>query len=143
MLTQAEADSLIVMRKRFVAPRTISIPPGADETHDLVGDDPHEHFMLDLWRGTLRLTKYKMQTRARKVFVLVRLDIDGAPHTNPDGQKLGGTHIHVYREGYEARWAYPIAASNFQNTADARTVFVDFCRFCHIEDPPPFQDMLT
>src|SRR3972149_8634104 len=108
MLTQSEADALIAMRKVFVNPDTISLSPGTDETHDVVGDDKREQFMLDLWRGTIRLSKIKYQTRGRRVIVLVRLDIDGAPHTNPDGAQLIGTHLHLYREGYEAKWAFSV-----------------------------------
>ena len=51
MLTQSEADTLIAMRKTFLHPRTISLPRGADETHDLIGEDKRELFLLDLWRG--------------------------------------------------------------------------------------------
>jgi hypothetical protein len=108
MLTQAEADALIAMQKRFITPRPISLPPGVDETHELIGEDKRERFLLDLWRGTMRLSKYKMQTRGRIIVVLVRLDINGAPHTNPDGQILDGTHLHIYREGFDHRWASPI-----------------------------------
>ena len=101
MLTRIEADTLIAMRKHFRNLHTISLPPGIDETHELIGADQRERFLLDLWRGTMRLSKYKLQTRGRMIVVLVRLDINGAPHTNPDGQKLDGTHIHFYREGFE------------------------------------------
>lgn len=139
MLTQTEADTLIAMRKTFINPVTISLPPGADESHELIGEDPRERFLLDLWRGTFQVSKLKYQTRARKVIVLVRLDINGAPHTNPDGTKLGGTHIHIYREGYEDKWAYPIEPEGFRDTSDIQQTFRDFCRYCNIEDPPPFQ----
>lgn len=70
MLTQTEADTVIAMEKTFVNPVTISMPPGADQTHELVGDDNREQFLLDLWRGTLRLSKIKYQTRGRKVIFL-------------------------------------------------------------------------
>lgn len=143
MLTQTEADTLIIMRKRFVNPRLISIPPGTDDTYELVGDDPRERFLLDIWRGMLRLSKYKLQTRARKVIVLVRLDVNGAPHTNPDGQQIDGTHIHLYREGFEDRWAYPVDPREFRNPSDTWSAVEDFCRFCHIEGLPPFQEVLT
>lgn len=143
MLTQTEADGLIAMRKSFTSPRTISLLPGADETHELVGDDKSERFLLDLWRGTLRLSKLKFQTRGRKVIVLVRLDIDGAPHPNPDGQKLGGTHLHRYREGYEDKWAAALDHSEFGTPADIRRTFQDFCRYCSIEGNPPFQEALV
>jgi hypothetical protein len=133
MLTQQEADDLICMKKRFVTPRNISLPPGADQTHELIGEDNREQFLLDLWRGTLRLSKVRYQTRGRKVFVLVRLEINGPPHTNPDGKKIGPTHLHVYREGYEGKWAYPLDPNLFQNPNDVGTAFSDFCRYCNIE----------
>jgi len=127
------------MEKEFVGPVTISILPGADQTHELVGKDKRERFLLDLWRGTLRLTKIKYQTRGRKVIVLVRLDIDGAPHTNPDGAKLNGTHIHLYREGFEVKWAYPIDPEKFCDLSNIQRTLEDFCRYCNIKDSPPFQ----
>ena len=34
--------------------------------------------------------------------------IYGSPHTNPDDQIIGGTHLHIYKEGFDDRWAYPI-----------------------------------
>jgi hypothetical protein len=141
MLSQTEADALIKVRKLFVTAATVSLPPGADETHALISVDNQERFLLDLWRGTIRLSKLKFQNRARKIVVLVRLDIDGSPHANPDGTKLGGTHIHLYREGYEDRWAYPLDSSEFPNTSDIRTSLDDFCGYCNIQ-PPSFQGTL-
>ncbi len=142
MLTQAEADALIAMQKRFITPRPISLPPGVDETHELIGEDKRERFLLDLWRGTMRLSKYKMQTRGRIIVVLVRLDINGAPHTNPDGQILDGTHLHIYREGFDDRWASPIDPELFRDVEDTGIAFKDFCRFCNIEEIPPYQEVL-
>ncbi len=142
MLTQAEADSLIEMDKSFEHPTTISIPPGTNQTHDLIGADKRERFLLDIWRGTLRLTKLKQQLRGRKVFVLVRLDIDGAPHTNPDGNRIGPTHLHLYRDGYEDRWAHPLDAKQFPDPTDMQRAFRDFCGLCHIVRHPPFQAQL-
>jgi hypothetical protein len=139
MLTQAEADNLIAMEKAFVNRVTITLPPGTDATHELVSDDGREQFLLDVWRGTIRISKLKFQNRARKVIVLVRLDLGGAPHTNPDGQRLGGTHLHVYREGHEDRWAWPLDPTQFTNPADFRQALDDFCRFCNIQDVPRFQ----
>jgi hypothetical protein len=142
MITQQEADYLIAMRKFFVDRRPVYLPPGADETFELQGQDKHEVFLLDLWRGTIRLSKIKLQTRARKVIVLVRLDIAGSPHTNPDGAWIAGTHIHLYRQGFEDRWAYPVDPVAFRNTGDPPTAFEDFCHFCNIVDPPALQEVL-
>ena len=141
MLTQIEADNLIAMRKTFIDPVTISLPPGSDQTHELTGEDNRERFLLDLWRGTIRLSKVRYQTRGRKVIVLVRLDIDGSPHTNPDGAKLEGTHLHIYKEGFEDKWAYPIDSQFFRDIANIQLSFDDFCRYCNIKSPQ-FQDSI-
>lgn len=142
MLTQADADALIAMRKLFLNPMPIFLPPGTDQTHELIGSDERERFLLDSWRGTIRLSKLKFQTRARRIIVLVRLDIDGAPHTNPDGIRLGGTHLHLYREGDEDKWAYPLDTAQFNDPANIRQTFDNFCKYCHIEGVPSFQESL-
>jgi hypothetical protein len=139
MLTQAEADELMVMKKNFASPSTIFIPPGVDDTHELIGADPKERFLLDIWRSRFRLSKLRFQTRGRQVIVLVRLDIDGAPHTNPDGVRLSGTHLHLYREGYGDKWAQPIDPAQFRDTRDIERAFEDFCHYCNVEGIPPFQ----
>lgn len=142
MLTQAEADTLISVKKLFVKPDIISLPPGSDLTYELVSEDKQEQFLLDLWRSTFRLSKIKFQNRARQVVILVRLDVDGGPHTNPDGQKFGGTHIHYYREGYDDRWALPLDPSVFTNTDDIALTLEQFCGPCNIEKPT-YQGWLT
>ncbi|HMG75666.1 MAG TPA: hypothetical protein VK582_19355 [Pyrinomonadaceae bacterium] len=142
MLTQVEADKLILVKKLFVKLETISLPPGSDLTYELVSEDKQEQFLLDLWRGTFRFSKIKFQNRARQVLVLVRLDVDGSPHTNPDGQKFTGTHIHYYREGYDDRWAFPLDLSVFTNTSDIALTLEQFCGHCNIEKPS-YQGWLT
>jgi hypothetical protein len=120
----------------------ISLVAGVDSTRELVGDDEQERFLLDLWRGTFRLSKLKFLERARKVIVLVRLDVDGSPHTNPDGTRMDGTHLHIYREGYEDKWAVPVDRALFTNLADAARTLGDFCGYCNIGEVPPIQDGL-
>jgi len=143
MLTQAETDTLIAMVKHFVRPPAIiTIPPGADYTYELANPESKEEFLLDVWRGTLRLSKVKLQNRVRKAIVLVRLDVDGAPHTNPDGIRLPGTHIHVFREGYDDKWAQPVDTSKFTALGDTGRTFLQFCAFCNIQAPPPVQEVI-
>jgi hypothetical protein len=144
MLTQAETDQFMQMAKHFVRPpASVTIPPGIDETHELASLDDRERFLLDIWRGTIRLTKLKFQNRVRTVIVLVRLDIDGAPHTNPDGQRLPGTHLHLFREGYDDKWAHPVDPNVFTLLSDPGATFQEFCAFCKIEIPPPVQGVIT
>jgi hypothetical protein len=132
------------MAKHFVrAPATITIPPGADDTYELAGPNDRERFLLDVWRGTLRLSKLKFQNRVRTAVVLVRLDVHGAPHTNPDGVPLPGTHIHLFKEGYEDKWAYSLDPAVFTLLSDPGKTLHDFCFFCRIESPPPVQGVIV
>jgi hypothetical protein len=142
MLTQIEADDLISTPKRFISSNPISIPPGEDESHELISHDNREKFLLDVWRGTIRLSKVKLQARAQTIYVLVRLDIDGAPHTNPDGVKIGGTHLHLYREGYGDKWATVVDPKTFQNLSSVKQAFEDFLHFCNITESPAFQEYI-
>ena len=140
MVTQAEATGSF--RCLSHPPAAISIPPGFDETYELAALDDRERFLLDIWRGTLRLSKLKFQNRVRTVVVLVRLDVDGAPHTNPDGQTLSGTHIHLFREGFDDKWALPVDSKAFTLLSDPGTTFQEFCSLCKIESPPPVQGVI-
>ena len=142
MLTQAEADALIAMQKQFSYPAAISLPPGSDQTHELVGSDPKEKFLLDLSRGTIRLSEVEFQTRGRSVIVLVRLDLDGSPHTNPDGSQVGRSHIHLYRERFDDKWASSIDPTTFANLDDIEETFKRFCEYCSISGVPSFQEGL-
>lgn len=116
---------------------------GADDTYELADTNDREKFLLDVWRGMLRLTKLKFQNRVRIAIVLIRLDVDGAPHTNPDGAQLLGTHLHLFKEGYDDKWAYPVDSSAFTLLSDSGKTFHDFCSYCRIESPPAVQGVIT
>ena len=106
--------------------------------------DRREQFLLDLSRGRINLKKVKMQTRGRQIIVLVRLDLGGAPHRNPDGEEIPVPHLHVYREGYGDKWAMPVPTDQFRAVSDVWTAFEDFMRFCNITRPPNVkQELLT
>lgn len=141
MLTQVEADTQIAMCKLFVNPKIINFNPGCNLSYKLIGEDQREQFKLDLWRGSIRMSK-KMQTRVRNCIVLVRLEINRSPHTNPDGEMISGTHIHIYKEGYEDRWAYPLNTDDFKDPSNIWQSFIDFCSYCNISNPPPIQEEL-
>jgi hypothetical protein len=144
MLTQTEADQFMQMVKHFLRhPSTITIPSGTDDCYELADPNDRERFFLDVWRGSLRLSKLRFQNRVETVVVLVWLDVDGAPHTNPDGQRLSGTHLHLFKEGYDDRWAYPVDANQFTLLSDPGTTFQEFCSFCKIESPPPLQGVIA
>lgn len=136
-LTQAEADALLALAKRRIDATEHDYPAfGERVTIPLISFDRRESFLLDLRRSRIDLAKGTYQNRARQVVVLARLDFGGAPHRNPDGQKIGTPHLHVYREGYGDRWADPVPSDRFTNLDDPWRTLEDFMRFCNVVEPP-------
>lgn len=119
-LTQAEADALIAMTKHRVNDTEYDYPEaGGGVSVPLVSADHREHFMLDVRRGRIDLAKGTYQNRGRQVIILARLDFGGAPHRNPDGEKIGSPHLHRYREGFGDKWAMPVPSEHFSDMDDA------------------------
>ena len=136
-LTQAEADALIAMEKHRASEEHADFPMGGQSVVlALQSADRREQFLLDLSRGRIDLLKVKMQNRGRQVVVLLRLDLGGAPHRNPDDEEIPVPHLHVYREGYGDKWAVPVPADRFSNLADVWVTLEEFMRFCNITQPP-------
>lgn len=136
-ITQEEADALIKMNKCRENDVRYSYPDiGGSLRIPLVSEDKKENFMLDISRGRIEVTKVKFQNRARQVIVLIRLDLGGAPHRNPDGVEIPCPHIHIYREGYADKWAAGLPAQAFGNPGDQRQTFDDFMRYCNVTVPP-------
>ena len=97
-ITQGEADALIAMEKRRADDKDWIFPaPGDRFSIPLTSLDKRENFMLDVTRAQIKLTKATYQNRAQQVIVLMRLDIDGPPHRNPDGEEIPCPHLHIYR----------------------------------------------
>lgn len=140
-LTQADADVLIAMDKFRTDTRLWTFPYAGDKlTIPLTSADKRENFTLDITRGRIKLTQATFQSRARQAIVLLRLDIDGPPHTNPDGIELPCPHLHTYREGYGTKWAAALPPQI--PAADLLSMCVSFMAYCRIVDAPQFQQGL-
>lgn len=136
-LTQDEADQLISMAKVRLDDYQYYFPkPGNSICAPLTSVDRREAFLLDISRGKINLAKVKYQNRSRQVIVLVRLDIEGSPHRNPDGEEVPTPHLHIFREGYGDKWAVPIQLHNFPDTTDLFRTMEDFMSYCNITQPP-------
>ena len=139
-LTQVEADHLLALAKGRRDRKMHTYPDlGGKLTVPLVSTDGLETFLLDLSRGRISLRREKLQMRARRTVVLVRLDIGGRPHRNPDDSRIGSPHLHLYREGFADRWAFPVPRVEFRNLSDPNDTLDDFLRFCNVVEPPFFQ----
>ena len=109
----------------------------------LVSFDNREKFLLNIRRNTIELRKGTYQLRARQVVVLARLDFGGAPHRNPDGQEVGNPHLHIYREGFGDKWAYPLPNKHFTTLNDPWDILEDFLNFINIVERPIFYSELS
>jgi hypothetical protein len=139
-LTQNEADMLIAMPKQRANEDEIHFPGlGGSMVVPLISEDHRENFWLDIGRGRIDRLKATYQNRARVVVVLLRLDLSGPPHRNPDGQEMPCPHLHKYREGYGDRWAEPVPSEKFLNTDDLWQTLQDFMKYCNVTRPPDIQ----
>jgi hypothetical protein len=138
-LTQEIADELLAMEKEFVLPDAMNLHPGAKFVRELRSSDGREQFLLDFYQGTVRVSKVTSNHRYARTIILARLDLNGSPHTNPDGQVIHGTHLHLYREGYGDKWAVTLDPTQFTTPSDPVTSLHDFLRFLNVRNPPPIQ----
>lgn len=135
-LTQQEGDALLALEKHYTGKVGFSFPgQGGRLNIPLFSNDRHEEFILDITRGCIKLQKNTFQARARKAVILVRLDIGGSPHRNPDGEEIPCPHLHYYQEGCGDKWAKPLPSS-FTNHEDSFHTLFEFMDFCNIKTKP-------
>ena len=142
-ITQVEADQLFAMEKRRLQDTEAQWPSlGGKASIQLISADGREEFVLDLATSSMKISKLMLQNRARTTAILARLEIDGAPHRNPDDEEVPCPHLHLYREGYNDRWAFPVPPNHFRDLTNRNITFEDFMRFCNVTLPPIFRDGL-
>lgn len=139
-LSQAEADALILMEKHRIDEQIWDYPdPGASIHIPLTSANGKENLHLDMRRGKIDLAKGTYQNRSRQIIVLVRIDFGGQPHRNPDGQEITSPHIHIYKEGYGDKWAYPLPYEKFTDINDRWQMLKDFMQYCNITKTPKIE----
>lgn len=142
-ITQAEADALISMEKHRADDQTRDFPNlGGCISVPLLSVDKQESFVLDIRRGRIDLLRGTYQNRGRQVVVLIRLDVGGQPHCNPDGQEVPAPHLHIYREGYGDKWAMPVPGEAFPNASDLYQTLRSFMVYCNVTRQPVIEGRL-
>jgi len=149
-LTQLEADALLQMPKIFVdaEPIEFSLTEPMDYEREMRSTDRREAFLLTVERGNRNRVRLKYQTRARRVIILARLELNGPRHRNPPGSSykpgiwISGTHLHLYREGFDDKIAYELhEAPGWDGgvLTDDIAALERFMLFCSVEQWPPIQ----
>lgn len=134
-LSQSDANRLIEMEKHITD--QIDFPAIYEQKkYEAFSLDDTERFYVRINRtGRFVLSRGTYQTSHYTNQALLRLDLAiDKPHCNPDGNKIEGPHIHIYKEGYDMKWAYPIAdyIPEIVDYEDLIGNFMSFCKFCHI-----------
>lgn len=157
MLSQSEADTLIKVKKKKSSLQDYDFPMTSENiTMPVISEDETESFLIDVnRRGVIKLTKCSYQERYHGIIILVRLDIDGPPHTNPDvdqipleylarynGSDIPCPHLHLFVENYMDKWAIPAPIDDFKNTSDLYSTLGDFFEYCNVVEPPIIQKVL-
>lgn len=136
-LTQEEVDYLIKTEKypdRKKAGYTLPLS-GETLTIPFHSQEHGEKFSIDIERGRISLKKHKEQLRYKTSIVLVRMDINGKPHKNPDGNIIGGTHFHLYKEGSKMSWAVPLPP-RFTDPNNMTLTISQFMDYCNVKEKP-------
>ena len=86
-------------------------------------------------KGRINPNRYSILLRYLKDTVLLRLDVDGPPHGNPDGTKLPCPHFHIWTDGPKNgyAWAYEVPAI-FVDTEDHLMTFIQFLQYCNVNN---------
>lgn len=135
-LTKAEIDYLLNLEKHCISSDTYKFPDqGGKIEIPLISSDKHEEIKLDIFRSSINLSKNTFQNRARKTISLLRLDLGGAPHRNPDGKEIPSPHLHIYQEEYGDKIAVPLPES-FNKCIDVVDFYNTFMDYCHVTKLP-------
>ena len=141
-LTQKEADMLINMLKKTVV-KEISFPYRKGRVEfDVQGDRREDVFAVNISRKGINAAgaSYHGRVRTGSGAPLMRLDVNPTSiHTNPDGEKITGTHLHIYTEEHEMDVAMPF---DIENKSLFELCYTFFERF-NIIEPPSVTQQLT
>src|SRR5690625_76455 len=138
MLTKNRADYLIkVLKVLKYEGEVIPFPASMQqEVIEAQSDDLNkDKFMFYINRkGQYNLKKCTYLSRYNNTYNLLRLDINGPPHDNPDGTTVECPHIHIYKEGYNLSWAYPLESVIPTDPTDLIQVLIDFLKYNNVNN---------
>ena len=136
-ITQAEYDFLMGQEKSFddlISPIQLG-PAPLQWVRQINSISTKEIFLLDFYRGSVELSKYTINKRYRQTIIMLRYD-NGGRHTNPDGILFEGPHVHLYREGYNDKFAFPVSEVKVTSTDTMEQVFKKLMHFCNVKQVP-------
>ena len=139
-ITQAEYEYLMRQEKAFDVLDAIHLGPDPIEwTRQINSLETKEIFLLDFYRGSFELTKYTINHRYRQTVILLRYDSKGR-HTNPDGVSFDGPHVHLFKEGYNDKFAFPVSEVGVnKDDKSMEQILAKVLQFCNVKRIPSIE----
>lgn len=140
MLSQKQIEELLnILKKAEYNQSTFIFPDyGEKEIIEAYSLDKRKKFLIDITPGKSKRRKYKMsyQERYKKDIILLRLDLNGPPHTNPDGTLVSGNHLHIIKEGYDDKFAIEVPDNLIAKDNNVQTLinFLEYCKIINNSD---------
>ena len=139
-MTCEEAQALIQLLKKIIDVNGFLIPKqGSKSAINIVSVfSDNDRFKVDFNRTSMiRKDKYTLLLRYGKDHGLLRIDVGGPNHTNPDGTIVPCPHIHVqpHDTGMWDAWAYsiPVVFCNVQDRIDTLRQFLEYCNVNNVD----------
>lgn len=111
------------------------MPVGGDskQINLISNENKSDLFIIDINSSRKRIKSLKItfNERYKKEIVLLRLDLNGPPHRNPNGDLLSGNHLHIASEGYGDRYAIEVP-NCFKNLSSPTGTLIDFLTYCKV-----------
>jgi len=137
-LTQDEADTLKAIEKYLLDPHSVRMPtPQTTNIYQLkytMEGRAMQNMKVSAYRGKKNPSKVSYRLMYDDYFILIRIDTkDNTPHRNPDGTVISPLqpHIHIYREGYHDKFAYPLP-NGFSDANNIMGLFLEFLSYSTI-----------
>ncbi len=133
-MTREQAQDLIQVMKKLMLTGTYYFPAtGQMNSIPLQSmQSPKDNFTVYVNRkSTIVPGKYTILLHYPQEDLL-RIDVNGSEHVNPDGTRVPCPHIHLRTQdtGKWDKWAYDIPAV-FGNTDEYVNTVRDFLQYCH------------
>lgn len=134
-LTNEEARRLLDMIKRSLVMRIQFPARGTEKEFSVMGDTKDDIFAIKIYRGKVNPIKYNFGARIKKNgILLLELHISASnKHSNPDGEKICGSHWHIYSEEYGRAYAFP--AEDIQADAFVDNTIAFLTKFNVVKKP--------
>lgn len=139
LLTQDEFEYILGLEKEFSENDNILLGPNPISwSRDIKSKTTKDMFILGFRRASIEVKKFTYNKRFRSCITLLRYDSMGA-HTNPvgtDEKRFDGPHVHLYREGFEDKWAFPVSSIGVDSSDDISGVLAKIFKYCNIATHP-------